>query len=263
VVRLAPIATSNSSPSPVRARRDAKGHARPPAPLAPNDPRQYDDLVDEWWQPQGRFAMLHWLADSRARLLPPARPGAVLLDVACGGGLLAEHVARTPYRHLGIDISLPALRVARAHGVDVVAADARCLPFPDGFADVVVAGEVFEHVPDLPRVVAEVCRVLRPGGTLICDTIAATRQGRFVSVTVAERIPGGPPRGLHDPALFVDRAELVRECALHGVSLSLRGLLPHPLQYARWMLRRRGAVRMVPVRSTAVLFQGLGIKATN
>jgi 2-polyprenyl-6-hydroxyphenyl methylase/3-demethylubiquinone-9 3-methyltransferase len=228
-----------------------------------NDPRQYDDLVDEWWRPQGRFAMLHWLADSRARLLPPARPGAILLDIACGGGLLAEHVARTPYQHIGVDIGLPALRVARAHGVQVIAGDARALPFPDSCADVVVAGEVFEHVPDLPRVVSEACRVLRPGGTLICDTIAATRQGRFVSITVAERIPGGPPRGLHDPALFVDREQLVAECARRGVTLSLRGLLPHPLQYARWMLRRRGAVRMIPVRSTAVLFQGLGIKEAN
>lgn len=254
MVRLAPIATSSRSSSHVRV-EDGAG-------LALNDPRQYDDLVDEWWRPQGRFAMLHWLADSRARLLPPARPGAVLLDVACGGGLLAEHVARTPYQHLGVDIGLPGLRMAREHGVDVVVADARSLPFRDGFADVVVAGEVFEHVPDLPRVVAEVCRVLRPGGTLICDTIAATRLGRFVSVTVAERIPGGPPHGLHDPALFVDRDELVRECARHGVRLSLRGLLPHPVQYARWMLRRRGSVRMVPVRSTAVLFQGLGIKTT-
>jgi 2-polyprenyl-6-hydroxyphenyl methylase/3-demethylubiquinone-9 3-methyltransferase len=230
------------------------------APRVRNDPGQYDGLVDEWWKPNGQFAMLHWLAHSRTQLLPPARPGAILLDIACGGGLLAQYVAGTPYRHIGVDIGLPGLRAARAHGVEVLAGDARRLPLPDGLADVVVAGEVFEHVPDLTRVVAEVCRVLRPGGTLICDTIAATRQGRFISITVAERIPGGPPPGIHDPALFVDRAELVRECRRHGVNLSLRGLLPHPLQYARWMVRRRGPVRMVPVRSTAVLFQGLGIK---
>ena len=258
MVRVAPIAQVAKSAAGLRTARESGD-----VPRALNDPRQYDELVDEWWQPDGLFAMLHWLADSRARLLPPARPGAILLDIACGGGLLAEHVAKTPYRHIGVDIGLPGLRVAREHGVEVVGGDARRLPFPDGCADVVVAGEVFEHVPDLPLVVSEVCRVLRPGGTLICDTIAATRQGRFVSITVAERIPGGPPRGLHDPALFVDRAQLVRHCARHGVRLSLRGLLPHPVQYAMWMMRRRGAVRMIPVRSTAVLFQGLGIKATD
>ena len=142
-MRLAPIATSITS---LRSARVAGEGAR-----VLNDPRQYDGLVDEWWQPNGRFAMLHWLAESRARLLPPAQPGAMLIDVACGGGLLAEHVARTPYRHVGVDIGLPGLRVARAHGVDVTAGDARQLPFPDGCADVVVAGEVFEHVPDLPR----------------------------------------------------------------------------------------------------------------
>jgi 2-polyprenyl-6-hydroxyphenyl methylase/3-demethylubiquinone-9 3-methyltransferase len=205
--------------------------------------------------------MLHWIAAARASLVPKAgRAGASLLDVACGGGLLAPHLAGLGYRHVGIDVSQTATGVAREHGVEVVRGDALRLPFPDGGFDVVVAGEVLEHVVDHEQAVAEACRVLRIGGTLVIDTIAATWWGRFLSVTVGERIPAGPPRRLHDPALFVDRDGLRGAAARHGVPLRLNGLRLHPVDYLGWLLRRRQSVRMVPARGTAALFQAVGIK---
>jgi len=226
-----------------------------------NDPKQYDDLSGDWWDLRGRFAMLHWLAAARARLVPPAtREGSVLVDVACGGGLLAPHVAHLGHRHVGVDLSPTAVRVARRHGVQVLRGDAQRLPFPDAAADVVVAGEVLEHVPDLPAAVREACRVLRPGGTLVVDTLAATAWARFSSITVAERLPAGPPRHLHDPALFVDRAELVRLAQEGGVRLALAGLRPSALDYLGWLAGRRPEVRMLPTRSTAGLFQAHGTK---
>ena len=228
---------------------------------ARNDPRQYDDLAGTWWDRRGGFAMLHWLAAARARLVPAAtRPGSLLLDVACGGGLLAPHVAGLGHRHVGVDLSPTALPIARGHGVQVVRGDAQALPFADGVADVVVAGEVLEHVPDLAAAVGEACRVLRPGGTLVVDTIAATAWGRFSSVTVAERLPAGPPRRLHDPALFVDRAALVRLAEAGGVQLELSGLRPSALDYLGWLAGRRSDVRMLPTRSTAGLFSATGSK---
>lgn len=226
-----------------------------------NDPAQYDDLQHLWWDPRGGFAMLHWLAKARAALVPPPRrPHALLLDIACGGGLLAPHLP-AGYRHVGVDLSEPALLAAAQHGVLAVRADALSLPFRDGCADVVVAGEVLEHVPDLARAVQECCRVLAPGGTLVIDTIAATRLARFVAVTVGERIPGGPPKRLHDHRLFVDRQELVELCRARGVHLRLNGLRPSPLGYLAWLLRLRDTARMVPSRSTAVLFAAVGTKA--
>ena len=90
------------------------------------------------------------------------------------------------------------------------------MPLADGCADVVTAGEILEHVTDVRTAVGEACRLLRPGGLLVIDTLAATAVGRFLAVTLAERLPGGPPRGIHDPALFVDRSMLVRTCAEHG-----------------------------------------------
>jgi 2-polyprenyl-6-hydroxyphenyl methylase / 3-demethylubiquinone-9 3-methyltransferase len=233
----------------------------PRTPLRPrNDVRQYDDLVEEWWRPEGEFAALHWIAEARAALIPPpARPGAPLLDVACGGGVLAPHVD-DGYDHLGLDLCASALGKARQHGVTAVQGDAAALPFPDGTFDVVVAGEMLEHVPDAPRVVAELSRVLAPGGTVVLDTIADTAWARFSLVTVGERLPGGPPCGCHDPDLFVDPRHLQQLFGEHGVRLRVRGLEPHPLQYARFVLRRRGRVRMRPTRSLSALYQGVGTK---
>lgn len=246
-----------SRPRPGRPAREGNGASV----RARNDPAQYDDLAGEWWRPHGALAMLHWLARARAALVPLAsRPGAVLVDIGCGGGLLAPHVAWKGYHHVGVDLTGPALAVAQGHGVTVVRGDALALPLADGTADVVVAGEVLEHVTDHDRAVAEACRALRPGGTLVIDTIAATRLARVLAVTVAERVPGGAPPGLHDPDLFVDRGRLVAECARHGVQLKLNGTRPSVLGFLRWATKRQDMAPMVPTWSTAVLFQGHGIK---
>jgi 2-polyprenyl-6-hydroxyphenyl methylase / 3-demethylubiquinone-9 3-methyltransferase len=237
---------------------------RPPAAALArprNDPGQYDDLAAEWWAPYGVLAMLRWIAAARATLIPPAgRRDALLVDLGCGAGLLAPHATRLGYRHVGIDLGDTALRLAREHGVLPVRADVTRVPLPDGIADVVSAGEILEHVTDLPGVVAEACRLLRPGGTLVIDTLAATRRARLIAVHIGERIPGAAPPGIHDPKLFVDRRVLRAEAARHGVPLTLRGLRPSLLGMAKWLARRTPDVRMLPTRSTAVLFQAVGVK---
>src|SRR3954463_7074224 len=162
--------------------------------LVRNDPAQYDALADEWWRPAGGFAALHWLAASRAEHIPPATAsGAVLVDLACGGGLMAPHVARLGYRHVGVDLGLPGLRRAREHGVWPVRGSVLAVPLADGCADVVVAGEILEHVEDDVAVLAECARLLRPGGTLVIDALAATRLSALINVTLLERMPGGAP----------------------------------------------------------------------
>ncbi|MFY1696467.1 MULTISPECIES: methyltransferase domain-containing protein [unclassified Solwaraspora] len=257
--------------------------------LPANDVRQYDVLADEWWRPAGAFEMLHWIAQARAELVPPAtRDGAVLVDVGCGAGLLAPHLRGKGYRHVGVDLTASALGQAAAHGVTPVRGDALALPLADAVADVVSAGELLEHVPDLAGAVAEVCRVLRPGGLLVLDTLNATLRCRLVAVELGERLPM-VPRGIHDPALFVDPRRLTAECARHGVRLFVRGLRPTGPALADWLLRaalprtaRAGSARtgtaltgteaarpllwpvrrrMVPVRSTALLYQGRGLKS--
>lgn len=226
-----------------------------------NDPAQYDDLAAQWWRPRGEFAMLHWLAAARAELIPTARrPGAILVDLGCGAGLLAPHVTGKGYRHIGVDITASALGQAAAHGVTAVRGDVGRVPLADGCADVVTAGEILEHVSDLAAAVGQACRLLRPGGLLVVDTLADTWLARFVAVTVGERVPGTPPPGIHDPALFVNRRRLVAECARHGVPVALRGIRPAVGDVTRWLAGRVDGVRMVPVPTTAVLFQGVGRK---
>ncbi len=235
--------------------------AHPALPVRPrNDPAQYDDLADQWWPSHGAFAALRWLAAARAELIPPApHRGAVLLDVACGGGLLAPYV--TGYRHIGVDQSPSAVRVAREHGVQAVRGLVTALPVADAAADVVVAGEILEHVPDLESVVGELARVLRPGGTLVLDTIADTAFARLVMVHVAERLPGGPPPRIHDPALFVSPRRLADACGRHGIRLRFRGLRPSITGYLLWLARRRDSVAMQPVRATNAVYQAVGVKA--
>jgi 2-polyprenyl-6-hydroxyphenyl methylase/3-demethylubiquinone-9 3-methyltransferase len=230
-------------------------------PVRPrNDLAQYDDLEGEWWRPRGAFAALHWLAEARAGLIPkPDRAGAVLLDLACGGGLLAPHVPEG-YEHIGLDVTESALRHARPTGIVPVRADVHRLPFEDASADVVVAGELFEHVDDLGGVVAEIARVLRPGGTLVFDTVSSGIVARLVIVQMGERIKGGPPPRIHDPRLFVSAKRLAVLCAHHGIDITTRGLRPSIVDYALFLAGQRPAVRMLPTRSTAAVYQGTGVK---
>lgn len=242
-------------------------------PLARNDPRQYDDLADQWWRPGGGFEILHWLAEARAALVPPAgHGGAILVDAGSGGGLLAPYLRGRGYRHVGVDLRLSGLVRAKAHGVTPVAGDVAALPLATGCADVVVAGEILEHVTDLAGTVAELSRVLRPGGLLVLDTLNRTVLARFITVTAAERL-GIAPIGLHDPALFVDPGELTAAFARHGVRLRIRGARPTMMGLVRWLAGRKGSAaggriardgrplgRIVPTWSTAVLYQGRGRK---
>jgi 2-polyprenyl-6-hydroxyphenyl methylase / 3-demethylubiquinone-9 3-methyltransferase len=229
--------------------------------LPRNDPAQYDDLADQWWDPAGGFAMLHWFAAARAEHIAPAdRPGALLVDLACGGGLMAPHAARLGYRHVGVDLGLPGLELGRARGMLPVRGSVLAVPLRDGCADVVVAGEILEHVADDVAVLSECARLLRPGGTLVLDGIANTRLATLIAVRLAERIPGGPPPGLHDPALFVDRARLRAAADRLGLEVTLVGWRPSFRDVVAWRLGRRTTVRMKTLPITSVLFAGFGRK---
>jgi 2-polyprenyl-6-hydroxyphenyl methylase/3-demethylubiquinone-9 3-methyltransferase len=226
-----------------------------------NDPAQYDDLADQWWDPRGGFDMLHWLAASRAEHVPPAAsPAAVLVDLACGGGLMAPHARRLGYRHVGVDTNLAGLRAAREHGLLPVQASVFAVPLADGCADVVVAGEILEHVEDDVAVLAECARLLRPGGVLVLDAIARTRLADLIAVRLFERIPWGAPPGIHDPALFVDRRRLRAAADRLGLDLRLVGLRLSFRDLASWLRRRRDVVRLKPVFLTGILFAGYGTK---
>lgn len=224
--------------------------------LPPNHPGVYDRYQDEWWRSRGPFAALQWLARSRARLLPPPSPGALLVDVGCGAGLLGPHVGG--YRYIGFDISHSALLEARRRGVTAVRADVTALPVRTGAASVVVAGEIFEHVDDLGGCLDEIARVMEPGATLVFDTINDTRLARLLLIGIGDRIPAGPPPILHDPSQFIPPAVLHKELAHRGIEVEWWGLRPSLPGYLGYLLGRDAPVKLVRSRLEAVLYQGIG-----
>jgi|FLYL01.1.fsa_nt_gi 2-polyprenyl-6-hydroxyphenyl methylase/3-demethylubiquinone-9 3-methyltransferase len=228
--------------------------------LAPrNHPALYDELVEQWWQPGGDFAALHWQAASRASLIPPPEPGDTLVDLGCGGGLMAPWVRG--YEHVGVDLVRSGLQAARRHGVHVVRADAGRLPLPDSTAEVVVAGELLEHVPHPHAVLAEAARVLRPGRLLVFDTINRSLLARVLVMHVGERLPGGPPPRIHDPTLFISPRRLRSLLAAAGFEeLRMWGLRPHLRGYLRFLADRSQPVEMVRTRFMGALYQGTARK---
>lgn len=207
---------------------------------------------------------MRWLAEARGRLIPdPPQPGAELLDLACGAGLLSLALTGrlAGWRHVGVDLSSPALRQAAGHGVAAVRADVRRLPFRDGQFRCIVAGELFEHLADLDATCSAIARVLAPGGTLVIDTLADTLFCRVALMGIAERLPGGPPPRIHDPRLLVAPDRLAQTLGRCGIEMTVvGGLRPSLVDYARWLARRVDSVRMLPTGSTAGVYQAIGTR---
>ncbi len=185
-----------------------------------NDLEMYNRFADRWWTGDTAWIRtLHNMVPARLRhfdgLVGSWRDKTVV-DLGCGGGFMAEAMAKRGARVVGVDPATEALAAARHHAAEEgLAIDYRegvgeVLPLDDASFDVVVSCDALEHVSDLAQVVAEVHRVLKPGGLFLFDTINRNALSRFVVVTMGERVLRLMPRGTHDPALFITPAELRR-----------------------------------------------------
>ena len=205
----------------------------------PAELEKFDRLAHRWWDPGGEFRPLHeinplrleWIA-ARARL----EAGAVL-DVGCGGGILAEAMARRGATVTGIDLAEKALKVAELHlhqsnlkvtyertGVEEFAAR-NAAQF-----DVVTCMELLEHVPEPAAMVAACARLARPGGQLFFSTINRNPKSYLFAVIGAEYVLGLLPRGTHDYRRFIRPSELARwsrESGLHPAELA--GMTYNPI----------------------------------
>jgi 2-polyprenyl-6-hydroxyphenyl methylase/3-demethylubiquinone-9 3-methyltransferase len=212
----------------------------------------YDDADRAWWDETGPARLLHAMNPVRAgfylnqlREQDGAVDGRVVLDAGCGGGLVAARLAEAGASVVGLDASLPSLAVA-ARAVPKrfapVAGSLERVPLADASVDAVVAADVLEHVGDLPAVVAELARVLAPGGLLLFDTVNRTAWAWFVAIFGAERTVGLVPRGTHDWRLFIRPAELDRLMLGAGLApVRVAGLVPRvtPALVARGLAARR------------------------
>lgn len=204
----------------------------------PVDNELYDRLSHTWWDKDGflnilrsglnpaRFGYMHRVLTETLGLEPQ---GLRVLDVGCGGGLLAEEFATLGCDVTGVDPSTESLSVAQAHagqrGLTIAyrQASGEGLPFGEAEFPVVYCCDVLEHVEDVGRTVEEIARVLKPGGVFLYDTINRTWQSKLIMIKLAQEwsATAWAERGLHDFDMFIRPQEL--EAILEAAGLEVRG----------------------------------------
>jgi 2-polyprenyl-6-hydroxyphenyl methylase/3-demethylubiquinone-9 3-methyltransferase len=206
----------------------------------PHELAKFGDLAHRWWDPKSDFRPLHEINPLRLDWIDGLAPliGRRVLDVGCGGGILADSMARRGADVLGIDLAAKALRVAQLHAAEAatprvayreVAVEALALEMPRQF-DVVTCMEMLEHVPEPSSVVAACATLLKPGGWAFFSTIHRSAKAFAFAIVGAEHVLKLLPKGTHEYAKFIRPSELAAWCRDSGLELvTTRGLEYNPL----------------------------------
>jgi 2-polyprenyl-6-hydroxyphenyl methylase/3-demethylubiquinone-9 3-methyltransferase len=205
----------------------------------PQELAKFNELAHRWWDTESEFRPLHEINPLRLDWIAQIAPLASkrVLDVGCGGGILAESMARRGADVLGIDLAHKPLKVAQLHALEAgvenidyreVAAEALAAEQPGAF-DVVTCMEMLEHVPD-PSAIVRACAVLaRPGGWVFFSTINRNPKAFAFALIGAEHILKLLPAGTHEYAKFIRPSELARWCRGAGLGLQhTRGMGYNP-----------------------------------
>jgi len=198
-------------------------------PVPRNDLSIYDTYADDWWSGRVRWLRaLHNMVPARLAGFDPVVgdwTGKRVLDLGCGGGFMAEALARRGALVTGIDPSPGAIDIAWKHaetsGLAIAYAigTGESLNLADRSFDIVLCVDVLEHVEDLDRVIAEIGRVLKPGGLFLFDTINRNGLATMVMITFGENVLRLLPRGTHDPARFITPDEIHRKLTAAGFTV--------------------------------------------
>lgn len=212
-----------------------------PAELA-----KFSDLAHRWWDPESEFRPLHQINPLRLEWIQGQVPlaGKRVLDVGCGGGILADSMARAGAQVLGIDLATKALKVAQLHALEAgtpgveyreVSAEALATEQPGAF-DVVTCMEMVEHVPDPASVVRACGKLVKPGGWVFFSTINRNPKSFVFAIVGAEYVLNLLPKGTHEYMKFVRPSELAGYCRGAGLQLAqTRGMQYNPLTRRYWM----------------------------
>lgn len=229
------------------------------------DPQELDkfgELAHRWWDAEGEFAPLHqinplrldWIA-SQAHL-----EDAEVLDVGCGGGILAESMARRKAKVLGIDLSAKPLKVAQLHALEAgvdnlayreVAVEDLATERPASF-DVVTCMEMLEHVPDPASVVRACAQLVRPGGWVFFSTLNRNPKSFLFAIVGAEHVLKLLPKGTHEYARFIKPSELSAHIRAAGLSVEgFKGMEYNPLSKRYWLSADTSVNYLVACRKSA------------
>ncbi len=195
----------------------------------PLEIEKFSQLAHRWWDPGAEFKPLHEINPLRLDYIDgiAALRGKRIVDVGCGGGILAEAMAARGARVTGIDLAEKPLKVAQLHllesGLEVdyrlLAAEALALESPRGFG-VVTCMELLEHVPDPAATVRACADLAEPGGQVFFATINRNPKSYLLAVVGAEYVLKLLPRGTHDYARFIKPSELSAMCRATGLRVS-------------------------------------------
>ena len=205
----------------------------------PAELEKFSELAHRWWDPASEFRPLHEINPLRLGYIDgiAGLRGKNVLDVGCGGGILAEAMAVRGAHVTGIDLADKPLKVAQLHGLESgvtvtyrnIAVENLAREMPRSF-DVVTCMEMLEHVPDPSATVQACAALLKPGGYAFFATLNRNPKSYLYAIIGAEYVLGLLPRGTHDYARFIKPSELSAWCRAAGLNLSgITGMTYNPL----------------------------------
>ncbi len=206
----------------------------------PAELEKFGALAHRWWDPGSEFKPLHDINPLRVAWIDEVAgglSGKAVVDVGCGGGILAEAMAVRGARVTGIDLSAKPIAVAKLHriesGIEVdyrlVSAEDLAAASPAAF-DVVTCMELLEHVPSPASTIAACAALARPGGAVVFSTISRNPKSYLYAILGAEYLLALLPRGTHDWSRFIKPSEMARDARRAGLELAeVRGMQYNPL----------------------------------
>jgi 2-polyprenyl-6-hydroxyphenyl methylase/3-demethylubiquinone-9 3-methyltransferase len=212
-----------------------------PAELA-----KFSDLAHRWWDLDGEFRPLHQINPLRLEWINDICPlkGQQVLDVGCGGGILADAMALSGASVTGIDLAAKALRVAQLHALEAktpnlvyreISVEVLAQEKPASF-DLVTCMEMLEHVPDPASVVRACAALVKPGGWVFFSTLNRSLKSFMLAIVGAEYVLGILPRGTHEYAKLIRPSELAAYCRSCELDLRhTRGMEHNPLTGRYWL----------------------------
>lgn len=205
----------------------------------PLELQKFSDLAHRWWDPTSEFRPLHEINPLRLEWINARAPlaGKTVVDIGCGGGILAESMAKKGAQVTGIDLSEKALKVADLHSLEsgipvryeLISAEELAAREPERF-DIVTCMEMLEHLPDPAAIVRACATLVRPGGHVFFSTINRNPKAYLFAVIGAEYLLRMLPKGTHDYNKFITPAELAQFIRNANMDVnSLKGMGYNPL----------------------------------